>query len=200
MGPGVILVRHGETALNKKAVAGDSGERIRGWLDVPLDKQGRIQALETARRVASTFSIRRVYASPLQRAYETGRQIGIQCKAPALKDPALKPWNVGDWSGKPVQNVLPLMERYAKEPNKPAPGGEPFARFARRFLEALIEMLDEARATSSLICAVAHTRNLQLTQGWLAAGAKPDLSYDVNRVNDYREEVPTGGWLEVRAT
>lgn len=199
MGPGVILIRHGATALNAKS-PGDSTEVLRGWLDVPLDKEGRLQAVQTARRIASQFMIRRVYSSPLQRAHETGRQIGLQSHVPALKDPALKPWNVGDWAGQRVKQVLPVMEHYTRHPEKPAPGGEPYARFARRFLSALIDMLDEATATRSLICAVAHTRNMQLAQGWLAAGAKPDMSYDVNRVNDYRDEVVTGGWLEVRAT
>ena len=40
----LILVRHGHTSLNSP---GDD-ERLRAWLDVPLDEKGLREAAETA--------------------------------------------------------------------------------------------------------------------------------------------------------
>ena len=44
----LILVRHGKTVLNSL----DQTERLRGWMDIPLDEQGLREAEQTARRLA----------------------------------------------------------------------------------------------------------------------------------------------------
>lgn len=195
----VILVRHGETAYNAKGKMGLSAEKIRGWLDVPLDANGVQQAHETARDLTKEHQIQHVYASPLERAFVTGKMIAVRARCAIEKDEALKPWNVGAWSGKPVDKVLPAMEALVKTPEKSAPQGEPFAKFAHRFLSALVRILHRAKEKDACVCIVTHTRDLQLAKAWVAAGAKPDLTYDSDAVNDYSNETPTGRWVTMRA-
>lgn len=42
-------------------------------------------------------------------------------------------------------------------------------------------------------------QHLQLAKAWVKHGAKPDLTYDPEAVNDYTDETPTGQWLTMRA-
>jgi broad specificity phosphatase PhoE len=196
----LVLVRHGSTALNRKqAKAGESTERIRGWLNVPLDAEGKAQAKAVAREIASGHCVERVYCSDLERALETGRAVSRACKAPIIEDIALRPWNVGDWAGKPVASVLPQMLLYTERPHSTPPAGEPFATFANRFLHRLHQLLDESRSYGISICVVTHTRNAQLCKAWIAYGCGKDLSYSVKAMNDYAEELDTGELLVLRA-
>ncbi|HZU84180.1 MAG TPA: histidine phosphatase family protein [Polyangiaceae bacterium] len=195
----LILVRHGETALNRKGDAeegtGESAERIRGWLDVPLDDNGFRQAVDTARKLAGR-RIDHVYASNLQRAYVTGQLIAAMTDAPIEPEQALRPWNVGRWSGRPVDEVLPKMkELISQHPEESAPGGEPFAAFVARFLTALRRMLGHAKTTDGDVCAVTHTRNLQLAKAWVAAGAPASFAYDPAVMDDYDNETGTGDFI-----
>lgn len=90
--PCLILIRHGETALNSQ-VAGESAERIRGWKDVPLDKAG----VESANRIAKHLKeehvgkVDRLYSSPLSRAMATAEPIGRLFKVIPAPTKALLP-------------------------------------------------------------------------------------------------------------
>lgn len=59
----IYLVRHGETDWNIE-------RRFQGIEDIPLNDTGRKQA-ENCGRSLTSFSFAAIYASPLQRAYET---------------------------------------------------------------------------------------------------------------------------------
>lgn len=195
----MILVRHGSTALNRKqSAAGESAERIRGWMDIPLDSQGKGQAQMVAKEIAAEHCVDRVYCSDLSRALETGRAVAIACKCQLVEERDLRPWNVGDWAGQPVDAVLPLMTLHVAHPESAPPGGEPFARFASRFLHRLQLILSEAQRVGQTVAVVTHTRNAQLTKAWIAADCASDLSYDVKAMNDYTDEMGTGELLVLR--
>ena len=194
----VLICRHGETRFNAGS-AGASAERIRGWLDVPLDANGLHEAVTLAKRISKDTRIRRVFSSPLIRALMTGKLVAAYSKAPLQKDDALKPWNVGRWAGEPVAKVLPSMEKLVRTPEVSAPEGEPFKQFADRYLAFLKKVLAQANDQHEDVCLVTHTRNLQITKGWIAAGAKDDMSYDAEAVNNYTDETATGDWLTLRA-
>ncbi len=196
--PSVILCRHGATELNR-SVAGASAERVRGWLDVPLDEEGRREARELAERMQQ-YPIARIYCSTLVRAEETARAIAQAIDVPLTPTRGLLPWNVGRMAGEPVREMLPKMKLLTANPETPAPGGEAFADFGRRFLGELVRLLGEAREQDQTLCAVTHTRNMQLTKAWLAGGSSADLTYDVRVMNDYEHEVGTGGVLVLAAT
>ncbi|MEX2246676.1 MAG: histidine phosphatase family protein [Dehalococcoidia bacterium] len=63
----LLLVRHGQQDVDRDGPVGD-------WVDPPLSDLGRSQARLVGMRF-STERIDAVYASPLQRALETGREI-----------------------------------------------------------------------------------------------------------------------------
>ena len=72
----LILVRHGHTPLN--GAGGD--ERLRGWLDIPLDEQGLQEAVETAQRIAH-YPVTAIYSSDLRRARQTSQILSKISKA-----------------------------------------------------------------------------------------------------------------------
>ncbi len=192
----VILVRHGATALNRGSVPGVSAERLRGWLDVPLDEMGRHEALAVAETLCGE-AIRRIYTSDLMRARATAYAIAAQARAPVIETSDLRPWNVGQWAGQPVEDVLPEMLRCVEHPDRFPEGGEPFREFAKRWLRRLIGILRESRRLNATIVAVSHTRNTQLAKAWVDSGAQLDLSYSPKRMNDYSDEVQPGQKYEI---
>jgi broad specificity phosphatase PhoE len=218
-------VRHGETALNRKTPHGDSqdgapsAERIRGWRDVPLDDTGKAQALAIASHLADKYAeppggvdsqalegdsgggIHEVLASSLSRAVDTAQAIANVCHAgPVRRVHALRPWNLGDFTGKSVVDVLPEIKRLAapEYAGESAPGGESFARFVSRYLEFLMRQLASVRASGETHVLVTHTRNIQATRAWLAAGAHADGGYNADVMNDYKDETPPGAEYIVR--
>src|SRR5262244_4312022 len=97
----LILVRHGKTVLNSL----DDEERLRGWMDVPLDEQGLAEAREVSRRVGQ-HSVQRVYCSDLYRARQTAEVVVRATQASIVYTSELRPWNLGSLTGKRVKDVL----------------------------------------------------------------------------------------------
>jgi broad specificity phosphatase PhoE len=62
--PTLIFVHHGETALNKN---GGDAERMRGWLDIPLNQSGREEAVRIAKRIGE-YPVHQIVCSDLERA------------------------------------------------------------------------------------------------------------------------------------
>ncbi|MFF8726171.1 histidine phosphatase family protein [Streptomyces sp. NPDC015171] len=84
----LFLVRHGETAWSRSG-------RHTGSTDVPLTEHGR----EEARRLAPLIRSLRIgaaFVSPLQRARETARLIGLP---DARVDADLREWDYGGYEG-----------------------------------------------------------------------------------------------------
>lgn len=87
----LIVVRHGETEWNRN-------RRAQGRSDVALNDIGRQQARHTAERLAR-MRLDGVYASPLSRAYETGKIIADCCNIPIETADALAEMDMGKWEG-----------------------------------------------------------------------------------------------------
>jgi probable phosphoglycerate mutase len=88
----VVLVRHGQTALNQ-------GNRIRGRLDPPLDETGIVQARRVSKTVAGRWPITAVYTSPLRRALGTAQAIASRQGLAAIPFDGLLDLDFGNWHG-----------------------------------------------------------------------------------------------------
>jgi broad specificity phosphatase PhoE len=195
----VILCRHGATDFNAgPGVSSDREDKIRGWLNVPLDARGREQAQELADKLAGV-PVDVLVSSPLGRAKETAETIA-EAQGPGCEvetDRGLMPWNVGDFAGQPTKTVLPKMRALVKKGGEAPPGGEPFDDFRARGLRTVASLLQEAKQIGGVVCAVTHTRNIQLVKAWVAAGKPKDYSVDDAVMDDYSNETGTGDTLEV---
>ena len=109
----LILVRHGQTALNEKNV-------FRGRLDIPLNETGIQQANAIAERLC-TFNINIIYTSPLKRALETAQVIGTKLNINTEIDNNLIDFDFGKWQGLTIGEVekrFPkLYEQWLKGPH-----------------------------------------------------------------------------------
>mgnify|MGYP001547155703 FL=1 len=107
-----------------------------------------------------------IIASDLQRTLQTALSVSIGSGAPILKTTTiLHTWNTGDLTGKPVEEVDPLLEKMAvEEPDKVLKGGESFNAFKYRFLIGLISILNEF--PGKLLALATHGRNLALLRAW----------------------------------
>ena len=88
----LYFVRHGESISNLNT-------QFAGSLDMPLTEKGRDQAKATAQFLKDVpFSA--VYASDLQRAYDTGFAIAEMHALPVHATAELREIYAGDWEGK----------------------------------------------------------------------------------------------------
>lgn len=192
----VLLVRHGATEFNK---GGESAERIRGWLDIPLDQEGLAEA-ERLSKEFEDYDIIEIFSSPLKRAEVTAQKIARRQHIGVRTNISLLPWNLGFMHGQKVSAVIATMKKMTENEDEIPQGGEPFEQYRKRFLEFLKRKTDEALNLSGddFICLVTHSRGMQLTAAWAAAGFPDDLSISVQRMNDYEHEVGTGGSLVLK--
>jgi broad specificity phosphatase PhoE len=161
----LILVRHGKTVLNSH----DDAERLRGWMDVPLDEQGLREAEETAQRLAE-YAVTQVYSSDLSRARKTAEAVERATGAAVTHTSNLRPWNVGTLAGQRVKDILPILEQLEHDPSMPAPGGESFLSFCERYSRQLEALLEIAAHSADHIIAVTHVRNLLAAPALLNGG------------------------------
>ena len=138
----LFLVRHGESPSNREL-------RYLGRRDEPLTEAGVRQA-ECLAAALSPLPLAAVYASPLQRAAETGRRIAAGLGVPLVAEPRLIEQRFGDWEGWTRGEILDRggVERdrllgWERDPDAAPPGGESLASVAER-LESLLADLGAA--------------------------------------------------------
>ncbi len=95
----VLLIRHGETDWNKDL-------RFQGSTDIPLCKEGIQQAKLASKKLAGNFDI--VYASPLDRAYETAKIICENTSITPIINKDLREINFGPWEGYTLTQIQEL--------------------------------------------------------------------------------------------
>lgn len=166
--PTVYLVRHGETALNKE-------QRVRAWLDVPIDKRAKGPIERTAAELALKPLANPLVASDLKRALQTAEIIADRNLLEVLPDERLRPWDVGEFSAKRIDEVGPLMQQYIDSPNEKVPAGESFNDFLDGWKEAFSHYVAVAmRNPKEAIVLVTHSRNIEAAR-YFVTGDKSTL-------------------------
>lgn len=184
----VYLVRHGKTKYNSDEKS-TPDSKIRGWKNVPLDKDGKQEARELG-QIFKGHAPDKLYSSDLSRAYDTAAQISRATNVPVTNKFNLRPWNLGEHQGQPSSKVNPEIMKSAKEtPHIKVKGGESFNNFKTRALNQARQLIDEAKKGKKVV-AVTHSRVAKLIQAWIANGCPDDNSIDHNEFE--KDTVKTG--------
>ncbi|HZD03553.1 MAG TPA: histidine phosphatase family protein [Longimicrobiales bacterium] len=162
----LLLVRHGETALNASG-------RYQGWLDPGLSDAGRRQALE-AGRVVQEAGLRpaMVWSSDLRRARET--TLLAFSGLPVRADRRLRELHFGAWEGwtwEEARREHPeAFDAWCRDPEVvPPPGGETLAELRDRLDHWWHESASWARGTDGTLAVVAHAGPLRVLLARLLA-------------------------------
>lgn len=152
----LVLIRHGETAGNLRLTA-------LGTTDLPLTETGRAQAEALAEKL-KTYAPDALYASPLVRAQETAKAIGIACGVPVTTVPDLAERNFGIWENTAVEDIKSRYpEAYAAWQKDKAdyriPGGETARENYNRVSRALDDIL--TRHQSGRVLIVSHLGSIR---------------------------------------
>jgi broad specificity phosphatase PhoE len=148
----LLLVRHGETIWNQE-------NRWQGQADVPLSESGLVQAQRLAQRLLSEGrQVHALYSSDLIRAFRTAEILGAALGTPPLSEEGWREMNSGCWSGLPTAEVVARhadeWERVRASEDLPRGGGETFAQFQSRLVQATERLL--TRHISQQIMIVSH--------------------------------------------
>ena len=163
----VALIRHGPTQWN------DEG-RLQGRQDIPLSEAGRIKM--SALRPPSGFESARAYVSPLSRARETARLLGL---ANAKIDERLSEHGWGTWEGLTREEILARDGQDAFERAGRGIDFTPFGGESTRELVARVDAFlhDIAKEGGDAI-AITHRGILRtaytLATGWDMASPMPE--------------------------
>jgi broad specificity phosphatase PhoE len=157
----LLLIRHGETALNVARVLQPAA--------TPLSERGIAQADALAARLAG-MEVRAILSSDLPRALRTAEAIAAATGAAIEVTPLLQERNFGDWRGLPYDSLARDPLTMADAP----PGGESAAAFARRTAAAFAHAVQRRQALGGgALALVTHglvIRALLAAQVRLAAG------------------------------
>ncbi|WFE30541.1 bifunctional RNase H/acid phosphatase [Solwaraspora sp. WMMD791] len=155
----LILVRHGETGLNKQS-------RYSGRGDVPLSEQGVAQAAAAAARIAVIRSaVDVIVSSPLSRCVATATAIAAQVGDPPVRtDDDLIECDFGEWEGRTFAEV---RERWPAELTAwlgstalAPPGGESFVQVTARVRRSVRGLLTAYRGKTVVV--VSHVSPLKI--------------------------------------
>ncbi len=137
----LCLIRHGETDWN-------ASRRIQGQLDIPLNENGRNQALLLS---SSRHNFSAIYCSDLSRAIDTAKMLAQGRKVSTL--PSLRERHHGLFQGLTANEAkMRHPEAYARyksrEPDYDFETGESLTQFAQR-IDAVLDELIKRHSTET---------------------------------------------------
>ena len=140
----ILLVRHGETALN--------AARVMQPADTPLSERGQAQARAVARRLAQRGRLAALLSSDLPRAWSTAQAIAARTGLEPQASVLLQERNFGALRGRPYDTLGfdPLVMEDAPE------GGESAADFRQRVHEGFVGLLRLHAGLDGDLVAVSH--------------------------------------------
>jgi probable phosphoglycerate mutase len=142
----------------RHALTGTTGVKLPGRAPgLSLSDEGRRQADAVAARIAKLPSVAAVYASPLERARETGLAIA-RGRGLALRiERDLSEIDIGEWTGLSIRRASrkPEWQIVQRHPSGfRFPGGESFTEMQTRMTAALARLADRHRGET--VVAVSH--------------------------------------------
>jgi probable phosphoglycerate mutase len=153
----LLLIRHAATAWTAQG-------RFQGQTDIPLSPHGRRQATALAQRLMAE-TLHMLYASDLQRAWETARAIAAPHALHVHAEPRLREMAFGGWEGLTYaemqqQDAQSLAAWEHDQLHSAPPGGETLLQMTERVRAASASIL--AAGQDKTVGLVAHGGSLQL--------------------------------------
>lgn len=140
----VILLRHGETALN--------AARVMQPAATPLSERGQAQARAVARRLVQRGGIAAIVSSDLPRAWLTAEAVAVALALPIRPSALLQERNFGALRGRPYDSLGFDPLRMQEAP----PQGESAAAFVQRVQQAFDDMLLQHQGLDGDLLVVTH--------------------------------------------
>ncbi len=174
----IWLVRHGETDWN-------TGSRVQGSTDIPLNPTGLTQARLVANRLV-TFPLDAIYSSPLSRAMQTAMPLAEQLGFSVHAVAGLAERDFGNFQGKTPDQVaqedpVGFQRWQTRDPNFIPAGGESLEQFRDRVAIALDELIHARLGQTiavfthggvlDMIYRLAHDIALDAPRAWPIANA-----------------------------
>lgn len=193
----VILVRHGESELNRDGI-------FYGWLDPKLTKKGREQAAE-AREILKEMHYDEIYSSDLLRAKETAEIMNYK-DLPLFEAQELRELNFGIFEGLKYDEILrdhPEKEVLWREDwkNYNYETGESVKDLQKRS----VEFIESRRGQEKNILVVAHWGVINcLLSHYITGGLEGYWKFATNNcgitVLNFRDEFPVLEGMNIRGT
>ncbi|HVL02658.1 MAG TPA: histidine phosphatase family protein, partial [Dongiaceae bacterium] len=153
----LILVRHGQIQANIDKL-------WHGWTDSALTEEGHRQAERAAARIAAEHpDIRAIYASPLQRAFNTAQKIANVLGLEVVPEPRLKEYGIGILEGVSFGDLHRehnFFQQIDASPDYAPEGGESITQVSERVHAAIRDL--QQRHAGEKILAVSHGAALAL--------------------------------------
>ncbi len=144
----LYILRHGETDLNTKGV-------MQGWLDAPLNRNGRSLAVLTGQGMRG-IAFDKCISSPLIRATETAQIVLRESKndIPIQTDDRIREINFGAMEGRTIAEMGEAGALFFKDPFRfPGfPGGETIRGVCERTQAFLKSLIAQDDGKTYLIC------------------------------------------------
>ena len=167
----IFAVRHGQTSWNAEG-------RVQGRSDIPLNREGRRQALETAEKLAGLdAAIGTVITSPLRRARETAEIIAGHLGIGVEINDGLVERDFGDYEGRLLTEVdIDALRRWID--NVPTMNGETIRETASRVFRAMAVITERHKGNNMAIIAHGHVMRaiIWYFNGLPTEGEEPDFN------------------------
>jgi broad specificity phosphatase PhoE len=179
----IYIVRHGTTALN-------SEDKLRGWIDTPLNRQGRKEAINLGNYFKDK-PISLIYSSDLKRSMSTSQEINRTTGAQIVPLASLRPLNYGSLNGQKLSEIHEkldeLSDRWKKTPDVKAPGGESFSSFQDRHQAVFESILKNLKSEDNIVIS-GHLRTANYLVGYIKNNRQPLSGDNVDHIhNDIQE-------------
>lgn len=164
---------------------------VSGWLSIPLNEEGRINARHAAHLLKSK-GITSITSSDTIRCAQTAKIVSRELGIPVVETKRLRSWNMGSLQGMEHTTAKPFLTFFEKNPDVRVPDGEAFRTFYNRFKNVFYYFVGYAKKFPNavpLICT--HSQDLDLIP-WFLKGVEPGKELE------FGNGIKPGGLLEVR--
>ena len=163
----LILIRHGESQANRQ-------DLFAGNYDAELEENGITQARITAKYVADSYKIDKIYASDLRRAYSTAQALADELGLDIEKSPQMREISTGEWEGMKFSDIAEKYPNEYKEWTEHigiarCPNGESTCELGQRIMRELQRIAEENEGKTVAIAT--HATPIRVSQCLITHGS-----------------------------